>query len=946
MLGGFLPPVVFTITTNAAQAMAGFAKVNTQLKVMEAQALKTGKALTATSKAMTVATAAAKAFTVVMGAFAAYGVKEVMQLEQAYTRLGQTLAAVGLSTEENRTKLADAAQGMELLGFDAANASDALAILLQTTKDVDKSQKLMATAADLARARQMDLSTAARMLSRAQAGQTRIFTMFGIQLDKNKDKTTATREAMEKLTKVIGGQAEAYTKTFAGQLAVLGKQIENVAEGIGAALLPYLVKFLQIIQRLGKFLNEHREILAGVAFLIGTVLVTAVVNLTKKLYTLVAAWMAANWATTLIVASFIAVGAGLVYLWNKFEGFRKSLILIGKVVLVVAESIVTGLKWAVNAVALLIRGFANAQIAIGKLFGDETMQKQGKVLLSTIDKVNEGFDTTRKAIANARNNLDSFSSSKIDLSKFKLPSLAIPKFENGQSFEEAFGDTVTKGLAKAKREIKSFNKELAIQFKSINKMWQSLVGRNFESDIISKINDPIEQVIYDAQASIDAYADASRRYASVTTNLEKAQKSYRASLKTGNADIISAAEDALRRAEEASASVLDDMSGALSDIRGYQSQMISTVADLYEEIGVLENERTKILQEAQKERLELEKNYNAEIVRLRRDYDTSVLRAQEDAAKRRAEIVKQSVDQLRDAFRNATYTSIGDIFRGLTFEGRYIKGGTAEKILEALGLQTEKAATLASDAATLAGLGFSQTFIEEVIAQGPDIGHQLAQTIIQSTPDSIRQMQAYWNELQKTSRHGVDSLATNLNSGMRLATEELVAQLRQVDVDLNATLSDLQIELQSSLASAFSAYSDALDVINNRTTQQITDIDNQIEMLRIRIRMLKEALTEMQKLGAPGTGVGANIIPVVPTPVVPTPIVPIPSMGGSMYETTPYGPGSENKVDGDIVVTVNANTQASPQEIANSVAWSIRTSSDIQYNRVGGGGGGREMQML
>lgn len=939
MLGGFLPPVVFTITSNATKAIADFSKVNAQLKLMEAQAAKTSKAMLALNKTMAVATAAAKAFTVVLGAFAAYGVKEVMQLEQAYTRLGQTLAAVGLSTEQNRTRLADASQAMEQLGFDAAVAADAFAILLQTTKDVETSQKLMATAADLARARQMDLSTAARLLSRAQAGNTRIFAMFGIQIDKNKDKVTATREAMEKLTKVIGGQAEAYTKTFAGQLAVLGKQIENVAEGIGAALLPYLMKFLQMVQKLGKFLNEHREILAGIGFLIGTVLVAAVVNLTKKLYALAAAWMAANWATTLIVAAFVAVGAGIVYLWNKFEGFRKTLINIGKVVFVVVEAIVNGIKWAVNAVALLIRGFANAQIAIGKLWGDETMQKQGKSMLDTIDKMNEGFDKTRVAISSARDNLDKFGSTKIDLSKLKLPGLKIPTFENGQSFEEAFGDTVVKGMAKAKREIKSFNKELEVQFKSLNKMWNSLVGRDFEADIMSKINDPIEQVIYDAQASIDAYADASRRYASVTTNLEKAQKSYKAALKTGNADVISASEDALRRAEEASTSVLDDMANALSDVRGYQNQMISTVADLYEEIGILETERTKILQQAQKERLELEKNYNSEIVRLRRDYDKSVLRAQEDAAKRRAEIVKQSVDQLRDAFRNATYTSIGDIFRGLTFEGRYIKGGTAEKILEALGLQTEKAKTLASDAATLAGLGFSQTFIEEVVAQGPDIGHQLAQTIIQSTPDSIRQMQTYWNELQKTSRHGVDSLATNLNSGMRLATEELVAQLRQVDVDLNATLSDLQLELQASLASAFSAYSDALDVINNRTTQQITDIDAQIEILRIRIKMLKEALAEMQKLGAPATGVGANIIPVVPTPIVPIPSVP------STVAPPVYAPTPENKVDGDIVVTVNANTEASPQEIANSVAWAIRTSSDIQYNRVGGGGGGREMLM-
>jgi hypothetical protein len=135
-------------------------------------------------------------------------------------------------------------------------------------------------------------------------------------------------------------------------------------------------------------------------------------------------------------------------------------------------------------------------------------------------------------------------------------------------------------------------------------------------------------------------------------------------------------------------------------------------------------------------------------------------------AKRTAEIVKQSVDQLRGIYRSATQKSIGDIFSGLTFEGKYLKGGTTDALINALGLQLSKANVLADDAAKLSGLGFTQTFIEQVVAQGPDVGHKLADTIINSTPESVKQLQEYWLALEKQSQHGVDSVAEKLNSTM------------------------------------------------------------------------------------------------------------------------------------------------------------------------------------
>lgn len=864
-MGGFLPPVVFTITANATQAMATFKGVNTQLKIMDAQAKKTSASMMMLNKSMLMATAAAKAFAVFAVGFAAYGVKEISQLEQAYARLGQTMSAVGVSTEANRQRLADVAQSMEGLGFDAATASDALSILLQTTKSVETSEKLLATAADLARARQMDLATAARLLSRAQAGNTRIFSMFGIQLDKNKDKATATKEAMEKLAQVIGGQAEAYTKTFAGQLAVLGKQIENVAEGIGAALLPYLMKFLSAIQRLAKFLNEHREILAGVAFLIGTVMVAALVNLTKKLYAAIVPWVILNGHLLLIVGAFIAVGAGIIYLWNKFEGFRKSIINIGKLLLEFAETVVMSFQLALNVILLLIRGTANAQIALGKLMGDEEMVKRGKKVLDWIDATNKKVEDFGKSIQSAQGNLDKFKNTKIDLSKFKLPSLKIGDFGNQgvtPSDPTGLAADIKKSLDKAKQYIKDFNADVAKEFQSLGAMWKNIVGKDINKAVQDILTNPVDELILKAQDAVNAYQAASNEYNGALAILTKAQKDYEAAVTSGNEKAIMAAESTMKRAEDTVKAIGDGMRDALQDIAQLQQDMIRAIADSYREIGKLEEERTKILAEAQKERAELEKQYNKDVAKIRQQYDKDVLNAQEAAAKRSAEIVKQSVDQLRGAFKSATYRTVGDIFSALTFEGRYMKGGTTEKILAALGLQTKKAETLAADAATLAGLGFSQTFIEEVVAQGPDVGHQLAQTIINSSPESIAQMKAYWEALQRVSSHGVDDLAKRMNSGIILATEELTAELANVQIELGKELKGYEEALTESLAEAFESYSNALDAINVRTAQQIAAIDLQIAQLQEKIRQLQSALASLSTLQAPGVvSTAPNLIP-------------------------------------------------------------------------------------
>lgn len=981
-MNGFLPPVIFEIQANAAGAIAQFKRVNTELSIMEAKALKAGKALTGIQKAAVVGTRALKVMAVAFAAFAAYGVREVILLEKSYVRLGQAMANAGVATKANLAATSELVDGYEKLGFGADKAADAYAVLITSTQNTEKSNRLLALSADLARARTMSLEDAARALSRAQAGNARIFTQFGITLDATLPKAKAIEKAMGQLEQKLSGQALAYTKTFAGQLAVLTENLGNLAEQIGMRVLPFLNKFVEGLNNTGTWIKKNSDFVIALTLAITVALIPAVVSLTKKLALLAATILKSPIGRLAIV--IFAVAYAFVKAYNSMESFRKGMANVAKIVVTGGEVIYRIITTLANGLLIFQRAGINARIALGKLLGKDEWVKDGQAALKEIDNINAGFQDQIKKFDEYRNKIDDIASKPITLNwNFKTPQ--IPGFDNGD-----IGDTtddveeLSDALINARQRVKDFNLAMKDTAKILKETWSGIVGKDVKAAIQEGLLNPVDKLIVQAQKAVNAYQAASNKYNASLSDVTAAQNAYVAAVKNGNKELIAATESALGRAEDAASALADTMQKSLEDVAKLQEDMIAAIVDSYNQIAELEKQRTEVLENATTERRDLEKGYLKETAQLRKQYEKDVLNAQREAANRSAEIVKQSVDQLRGVFKTATSKSIGDIFSGITFGGLYKKGGTTEKILAALGLQTSKAQRLADDAATLAGLGFSQTFIEEVVSQGPDVGHELAQTIIKSSPESIKQMRTYWEALQKTSSHGVDAIAQQLNSGVVLATEELTAQLAQVGLDLNNQLAEYQENLTTELADAFDAYSEALDKINVATAKQVSAIDAQIATLQARIAQLQYALSQLATLSAPG------VVATAPTLTAPTPII-VPStktgndaadkanaaadkldaandkaekdliefnekLGltasgkqlldvsqvaqSSLLKGLAGGAGVAGAVSGSRYaaqaanqynITIKAQTNASSQDIASDVGWAIRTSSDVQY---------------
>ena len=187
--------------------------------------------------------------------------------------------------------------------------------------------------------------------------------------------------------------------------------------------------------------------------------------------------------------------------------------------------------------------------------------------------------------------------------------------------------------------------------------------------------------------------------------------------------------------------------------------------------------------------------------------------------------------------------------------GKDTNEGGVGGVVSAMKSKLEGARKLAENAASLSSAGFSQTFIEQVLGQGTDVGNQMADELLNSSPETIKEMQSLYGELEKVSETGLDALAQQIYDKNGLATTELkkmytdtqaqlvealaaekeayantVADiektftdaLAQAQVDLNKALVDAYQSLADSLVAAKAKYLEEMAALNLTAAQKKT----------------------------------------------------------------------------------------------------------------------------
>jgi hypothetical protein len=756
-------------------------------------------------------------------------------------------------------------------------------------------------------------------------------------------KAQAIDKAMKELNARIGGQAVAYTKTFAGQLAVTKEKFADVAETLGATLMPYLQKFLDTITKTVSWVKQNSSWLSYLAGVIVTVTfalaaynatikivaastkVWAAITSVQKTVTAMMTGQQAALNTTmainpigLVVAAVVLLIGAFILLWNKCEPFRKIMIEIGKVgikafgfLIGVVGDLATGfIKIATGPLKLLLKGLS--------LLGVDAAGKALKGLESATDGVGKFFDDAAKKVTGMAEGLDKLNK-PIKLT-FLTPK--IPDMPN------TGGATVDGGAG---------------------------AGAGGGNDKIKKANEGYMKIIKDTNDKIlsartkfnEKMAELEKDYDKTTTKLRSDAAKKIADLTKNHTEKVAKLEaDAKKKSVEAT------------------NRFNETMADL-------NAKKAQDLEKATQDNI----NKIAEITK--------------QGNEKLQSIVESSVNRLRDAYKKGTEFSVTDLFKGLSEAGTASIGDLLTKMKDKLAASKE----LAKNAAALQAKGFSQTFIEEVVAAGPEVGNKLAESIMNANPETIKELQATYADIETTTDTGLDALAKAMNSGGKLATAELnkayaqaqidlqqsltkqaaeyTAQQAQINKTFNQAMADAEKTRDTAIATAMADLAEALAEENKSFNEAVAQVNSDLAEALIEAQAefaekseaarkeLNDTLTEIEKdfkdkLGkitdatkATTAAIAAMLSSFVAAKTtMQTPIaVPTPSIyakGGRIDSAGNYNafnPDMVGMTSGGVTVTTNvtANTNASPADIATAV------TNAAKFGVATGGGGNMVM---
>jgi hypothetical protein len=297
----------------------------------------------------------------------------------------------------------------------------------------------------------------------------------------------------------------------------------------------------------------------------------------------------------------------------------------------------------------------------------------------------------------------------------------------------------------------------------------------------------------------------------------------------------------------------------------------------------------KVIQDHQKKLAAAEKAYNAEVFNLNQESAKAQKAIREKEVTDLENIVKASKRRLTDAFATATQTALTSLFNSKTVkeltesvrrvsasltltttqETERIIAGSVGDVIEGLRKKILGARTLIQNASKLAGLGFSQTFIEQVVEGGTETGNELAKAILEASPETQAELRRLFLELEDVSANGMQSVADRIYDEQKLATAELTKLYTDTQAAASLALEEEQKRLASALIGAGLAFNLAVLDIKDDFLAAIGEFDGAFAGLGATIEAFKKKLdltaagatTDVQKalVGPGGSLAGATL---------------------------------------------------------------------------------------
>lgn len=843
-----IPPVLVQLVADVTQLKAGLVQAQNSLKNLDSSVQQSGAAMNGfMSKIKQVGGAMGVAFggAAVLN-FLRSSVTEANAASAAQERLRQLLITTGGATNEYVDYLLEQASALEKVGVvSKANivtaqsqlatfdlAGETIATLTPAILDYVTAEKGAAASSD-------DFKQMTNGLAQALNGNFGSLTRVGFVLDEQTKKLISSGTESERAAAIVSvlnstykGFNESLRDTNPMQVAM--NELGNLKEDLGAALLPALEKvstfvsdtFIPALRKLGKFIADNKDVIltfaaaltiAYVAMKIyrGMVILTTAA---QKIYAVATVLMKggqlASIASTntlaasmlrlnavmranpigIIVTAIALVAAGFVIAWKRSETFRNVVITVAQAALKAFASIIPMVGKVAEAIAKIYSGPLRLLLTVlSKLPG------VGKYAKAGLDLINKGLN-------------------------------GISDFADGAA-------------AKAL--------ELSNKLETLRKSATKATGE------VQKAIDPPGGGEADDTGGAGGLTDEQKN------KLEDYKKDVLDIYKDMNDAIIDAKEDAAKELTQRDERI------AAARLR-FDDIMADAQQDRDRSEAAARKRNTEVLLEIDKEyakkAADLEKTKNKQISDLQEAATKKRNELTQSAADKEKSIVQTSIDRLRDAFASKLSFNLADSFDLTAFTSSLsiktaagwttafstaAKKGT-DKLLADLKEKLQGAKDLQANAAKLAGMGYSQTFIEEVVKNGPEAGNKIAAALQAASPEATKELQDLYGQVEKISETGLDQLAATMNSGGKLATQELMTAYSQVAIDLKQSLSEVDSELNKSLAESNAAYSEALSEAQATRTEKMAAAMNDLQeaLAAAKLRFddtLKAATIDLQR---------------------------------------------------------------------------------------------------
>jgi hypothetical protein len=348
------------------------------------------------------------------------------------------------------------------------------------------------------------------------------------------------------------------------------------------------------------------------------------------------------------------------------------------------------------------------------------------------------------------------------------------------AFSKIPGMGWAKGLAdgakKAADSIRSTSDGLSKLNKIAKETNKATTDKNKPSAVDTKVETAAKEAADKAKERAKKVAEAQMSYMEAQI---KAHQDYQEKVVDLQKDYADALADAEEAAAEKRAEAQATYNQAITDAQKDHTKAMVDIAKDYA-----------------KKTADIEESHQKKLNDLRSAAAKKAVDLRKSAADKEVSIIQQSVDRLRSAFASGTAFSLTEAFKGKTSGG----------LLSQMKKQLDDAKKLQEAAAYLAGQGYAQTFIEQVVKAGPEVGLQMVDELKKASPEQQAEIQNTFMDLESIQETGLDALAKSMNNGANLATDQLRQAYDQVAIDLKNSLAEVDAELQKSLAEANAEY--------------------------------------------------------------------------------------------------------------------------------------------